>query len=205
MILPNAFTLKDKLKTKISFSRAFDNLNLKKKKTTFKKFLLLFLFFGIANGLISGYIFPVFLKSKGFSVDTIGILLGLQVLSNGISVFLFRKETNLRKLIIFGGFLYLIFLVPLGFSSSVWIGILMLLFGISLGVTAAGTEIILTKITNVKSYAGDIGLLFLGYHFIRSATVALSGFLIANLGFGIVFLISAIIFMIYSIFASLQF
>ncbi len=203
--LPIAFSLKDKFKTKISFPKMIGNLHFKKMDSTFKKFLLLFLISGISSGLSSGYIFPVFLKSKGFGIEAVGILLGLQTLLGGVSIFLFRKEMGLKRLLIFGGFIYSIFLATVGFVNLSLVSILILLLGVGGGVAGAGNEFVLTKITNKKSYAADIGLLFLGYHFVRSIILALSGFLIAYFGFGIVFLISAIIFLIYSIFASLQF
>lgn len=203
--LPSALVLKDKLKTKISFSKLIDNLNLKKKSAVLKKFILLFCILGIVSGLTSDYIFPTFLKSNGFDVKLIGALLGLQLLLCGIFVFLFRRWKNIRKLIILSGLLTVIFLAPIGFANYNFIVIFILLLGIGSGISQVAMEIIVTKTTNKKSYGGDLGLLYLGFHITRSITLALSGFLIASLGFSIVFLIAAIIVMVYSIFAAIQF
>lgn len=203
--LPSVFVLKDKLKTKITFSRLIDKMNLKKKSALFKRFILLFCILGIFNGLTADYIFPTFLKSKGFDAENIGMLLGLEILLSGIFVFLFRKWKNLRKLILLSGLLTMIFLAPIGFSNYIFIVVLTVLLGMSGGISQVAMEIISMKTANQKSYGSDIGLLFIGFHIARTVTLAFSGFIIATLGFGNVFAIAAIIIMVYSIFASLQF
>jgi hypothetical protein len=97
------------------------------------------------------------------------------------------------------------FFAPMGFVSYSSIWILILLLGIVNSAWGVGFEIVMTRITHERSYAGDIAMLFIGYHIVRSITLALSGFLIASLGFGAVFLIAASISLLYSTFAALQF
>jgi MFS family permease len=203
--LPSALVLKDKVRKKINFSRIIRNLSFRKKKSIYKKFFLLFCIMAICDGLTSGYIFPAFLKLNGFDVKSIGILLGLQTLLSGVCIFFFRRFRNVRKIVFFSGLLSFILFVPMGFVSYSSIWILIILLGIVGSAEGIGFEIIMTRITHERSYAGDIALLFIGYYTVRTVIVAVSGFLIASLGFGAVFLIVASIGLVYSTFAALQF
>jgi len=197
-----AFGIKDEKNRKKFVRSALDNLDFRKRDKSFKKLILAFIVAGLSYGFIGGYIFPLFLNSAGFNVETIGILIGMQTVISGLFLYVYTKKGNLSKLLLYGGILYAITLSILGFANLPLVTIVFLLFGIGVGVTDGCYEGIFTLTVNRKSYASDIGLLLFGMNVATSISQAAAGFLIQNFGFGIVFIISAAIFLIYSTWAS---
>lgn len=197
-----AFGLKADKNRKVIARKAFDHLDFRKRGKLFKKFLILFVISGLSYGFIDGYVFPLFLKNSGFSIEAIGVLIGMQTILSGIFLYVYTKKGNVRKVLLYSGILYSITLSILGFVNAFWIAIVFLLFGIPAGIADGCVEGIFTKITDRKSYASDIGLLFFGMYVARSINQGVAGFLIQNFGFGTVFAISATVFLIYIIWTS---
>lgn len=197
-----AFGIKDEKNRRKLVKSALDHLDFRKRNKSFKKLVLPFIIAGLSYGFINGYVFPLFLQSVGFNVETIGILIGVQAIISGFFVFVYTRKGNISKLLLYGGILYVITLSILGFVNLPLIAIVFLLFGIGVGITDGCYEGIFTNIANRKSYASDISLLLFGMNIATSISQAAAGFLIQNFGFGIVFIISAAIFLIYSVWSS---
>ena len=104
-----------------------------------------------------------------------------------------------KKLILTSCLLFPLPAILLSVSNTVMIPTLILLLGIGFGVSRASVEGILAKITDYRSYGTDIGLLMIGVHVGNTVSTALSGFIVASYGFGSVFLLSALLFVFYSI------
>lgn len=197
IVVPLSFLLVGRKKKQLSMTRALHLLDFRNKKKIFKLFLVLFFVMGLSFGFLSGFVFPLFLSVNGFDAETIGVLLGLQVLIAGLFSYLFEGRFELRKLILSSGVLYTAVVILLGFSSSVFAGILMIVYGIIDGLLSIGQEGILSRITSEKSYGTDIGLLMMGFHSGRTLSLAMSGLLISMLGFAASFLLSAMIFVFF--------
>jgi hypothetical protein len=68
------------------------------KEKLFRKFLILFCMMGVSLGLIGGFVLTWYLDANGFSLEAIGLIIGMQILLAGIFTHLFSKprEQNNR-------------------------------------------------------------------------------------------------------------
>ncbi len=202
-VVPISILLVAGKKKKFSVHEAFHYLDLRNKEKIFKMFLLLFFTMGLSFGFHSGYVFTVFLSENGFSAETIGVLLGLQTLQAGFSLYFSTKKIRLEKLILLSGLLYSVLFILMGFSSYVFAAFLVVVYGVIDGLLGGGVEGILSKITREESYGTDIGLLMMGLHCGTTISLAMSGFLISMYGFAAPFLLSASIFVVFYVTAYL--
>ncbi|MBZ9569382.1 MFS transporter [Patescibacteria group bacterium] len=193
-----ALTIVERKRGRFRVKEIFDHLDLNKKHVLFKKALFLFLMFGISLGFITGYVFPLFLKEIGFEPKTIGILLGAQMFLMGLSTFYVGKLKG--KFLFYWALFYSIVLSLIGLSGTALVGFFVIIFGIANGIVPVFQEDIFYKITRNGTYSTDIGLLTTSLHFGRTISLALSGFIITFYGFGPVFLLSALIFIIFSLY-----
>lgn len=192
--VPAALLLVGGRKKKFSVAKALHLLDFRSKAKVFKMFLILFFVMGLSFGFRDGFVFPLFLSTNGFDAETIGVLLGLQILLAGLFSYFFARRVEIKRLIFMSGLLYTAIFILLGFSGSVFAGILTVAYGIVEGLLSIGHEGILSRITSKESYGTDIGLLMMGLHSGRTLSLAMSGFLIEMWGFVAPFLMSAFIF-----------
>ncbi|MEM3784058.1 MAG: MFS transporter [Candidatus Bathyarchaeia archaeon] len=192
-----AFTLAEARKGEFSVEQALRLLDFRKKNRRFKIFLVLFFTIGLAFGFRSGYVIPYFLSSVGFNPEEVGLIFGAMILLAGLSSYLFSRCSRIKELILLSGVLYSILLVSLGFSFPTLAGALVIAVGFTEGMNSIGQEGILSKICGKESYGTDIGLLMMGLHIGESASLALSGILIANWGFAISFVLAAAIYAVF--------
>jgi len=196
-VVPVALLLVGQRRERFSVAKALYRLDFRRKGKVFKLFLVLFFAMGLSFGFRSGYVFPLFLSENGFNAEIVGVLLGLQVLLAGLFSYFFAKRFELRRLILVSGFIYSIVLVLLGFSSAVFAGFLVVVYGVVEGLLSVGQEGILSRIASEGSYGTDIGLLMMGLHGGNALSLALAGFLIEMWGFLAPFLMSALIFVLF--------
>ncbi len=196
-VIPPSLLLVTRRKKRFSVVKALHLVDFRKKEKAFKIFLILFFVMGLSFGFRSGFVFPLFLSENGFDAETVGVLLGLQTLLAGLFSYLFARRIEIKKLILVSGVLYTVTLTLLGFSSSVFAGVLIIAYGIVEGLLSIGQEGILSRITDKESYGTDIGLLMMGLHSGSTFSLAISGFLISMLGFVAPFLMSASIFALF--------
>jgi MFS family permease len=195
--IPLSLLLVGERKKELNASKAFHLLDFRNKKKIFKIFLVLFFVMGLSFGFWSGFVFPLFLSDSGFNTETIGVLLGLQILLAGLFSYLFEGRFEIRKLILISGVLYTVVFILLGFTSSVFAAVLVIIYGIVDGLLSIGQEGILSRIINENSYGTDIGLLMMGLHSGRTLSLAMTGLIISMLGFMAPFLLSATIFVFF--------
>jgi len=194
-VVPLSLLLVSKRKKELSMTKVLRILDFRKKKRIFKVFLVLYFIMGLSFGFVGGFVFPLFLRSKGFATETIGVLLGLQILLAGLFSYLFAGKFEIRKLVLISGVFYTAVLLLFGFSgTAVFAGVLIFAYGVVEGLLSISQEGILSRIANKESYGTDIGLLWTGHHCGRTLSLALSGLLISTLGFTAPFLMSATIF-----------
>ncbi len=196
-VVPLSLLLVSRRKKKLNVTEALHLLDFRKKKRIFKTFLAMFFVMGLSFGFRSGFVFPLFLSNNGFDAEAIGVLLGLQILLAGVFSYLFARRVEIRKLILMSGVLYTVTLILLGFSSSVFAGILVIAYGVVEGLLSIGQEGILSRITGKESYGTDIGLLMMGLHGGNTLSQAMSGLFISMWGFAAPFLMSASIFTLF--------
>ncbi len=192
-----ALALTEARKGEFSVEQALRLLDFRKKSRKFKIFLVLFFTIGLAFGFRSGYVIPYFLSSVGFNPEEVGLIFGAIILLAGLSSYLFSRCSRIKELILLSGVLYSILLVSLGFSFPALAGALVIAVGFTEGMNSIGQEGILSKICEKESYGTDIGLLMMGLHIGESASLALSGILIANWGFTIPFVLAAAIYAVF--------
>jgi len=197
LVIPASLLLAVRRKEKFDVAKALHFLDFRKKRKAFKMFIILFFVMGLSFGLRSGFVFPLFLSANGFDAEAVGILIGLQILLAGFFSYLFAKRLEIGRLILVSGVLYTVMLVLLGFSFSMFAGVLVVVYGVVDGLLSIGQEGILSKITSEESYGIDIGLLMMGLHAGDTLSLALSGFLISLWGFMAPFLISAVVFVLF--------
>jgi MFS family permease len=196
LVVPLSLLLVGGRKEKLNMTKALHFLDFREKERIFKIFLILFFVMGLSSGppLIRGFLIPLFLDSSGFNAETIGVLLGLQILLAALVSYLFAKRVKTRRVMLISGILCTTTLISLGFSSSVFSGILVIFYGVVEGLRAIVHEGILAKITDKESYGTDIGLLMMGFHSGSALSIATSGALISMFGFAAPFLTAASIF-----------
>ncbi|MGD8544524.1 MAG: MFS transporter [Candidatus Bathyarchaeota archaeon] len=193
------FLLPNEKKKRFSAKEALHFLDLRKKKRLFKIFLILFFVLGLSWGFVGGFVKPLFLDNLGFAAETIGLILGAQIMLAGIFSYFFSKSSHMRRLILLSGILYSGTFFLLGFLSSVLAGALLISYGLVEGMTSIGQEGILSKITDKNSYGTDIGLLMMGLHVGETLSLALSGLLVSIWGFAAPFLLTALTYAIFSV------
>jgi len=194
-----SFLLVGGRKKQFSMKEALHFLDFRKKKRLFKIFMILFFVLGLSWGFRGGFVIPLFLDNFGFAAETIGLILGVQILLAGIFSYLFSKRGSMRQLILLSGVLYSVTFFLLGFLSSVFASALLIAYGFVEGMTSIGQEGILSRITDKNSYGTDIGLLMMGLHVGETLSLALSGFLISMWGFAAPFLLTASTYAIFSL------
>jgi len=197
LVVPFSLLLFGSKRKTLSIPKALRVLDLRNKKRIFKVYLVLFFVMGISFGYVSGFVFPLFLSYNGFETETIGVLLGLQIMLAGLTSYLLARRFEMSKLIITSGVLYTLTLFMIGISSAIIAGVLVVIYGIVEGLLSIGQEGILSKITDQESYGTDIGPLWTSHHCGRTLSIAISGLLISILGFTAPFLISAFVFMLF--------
>jgi predicted MFS family arabinose efflux permease len=194
-----SFLLVGGRKKRFSVREALHSLDLRKKKRVFKIFLILFFALGLSFGFRGGFVIPLFLDSYGFAAETIGLIVGAQILLAGMFSYLFSKSSSMRQLILLSGILYSVTFFLLGFLSSVFASALLIAYGSVEGMTTIGQEGILSRITNKDSYGTDIGLLMMGLHVGETLSLASSGLLISMWGFVAPFLLTASTYAVFSV------
>lgn len=199
VLFPNVKMLKDKVRRRLSTKAIIKALDFRHKGKRFKNFVGIFFLVGLSWGFITGYIMPLFLKSMGTPVETIGLLLGVRVLFNGIFVYIFSTIWSGKRKVLVGGLLFSLIIALLSFSNYVVLPMLIILLGAVSGVADAGYESIFVSVTDHNSLAGDIGILMIGTHVGMSITLALSGFVITSFGFPTLFFMSAMLYTLFSL------
>ena len=194
-----SLTLIDERKGEFTVKQALLFLDFRKKERRFKIFLFLFFTLGLAFGFRSGYVIPYFLSSVGFSERDVGLIYGVMILMAGFASYIFSKCSSVKRLILLSGITYSAFLIPLGFSSPTLTAALVIVVGFAEGMNSIGQEGVLSKICGRESYGTDIGLLMMGLHLGETASLALSGILIANWGFASSFVLAATIHAVFYI------
>ncbi|MFP3985051.1 MAG: MFS transporter [Candidatus Bathyarchaeia archaeon] len=192
-----AFLLKSERKEEFNVKKALGFLDFRKKTRIFKIFVFLFFMIGLSYGFRGSFIIPLFLDEYGFTADAIGSIIGVQILLAGLSSFLFSRTTRIRKLLLIQGVLFSLTFSLLGFLSAVAAAGLLVAYGLVEGMSSIGQEGILSKISNKESYGTDIGLLMFGLHIGETASLALSGILIAAYGFAAPFLLAALTYAVF--------
>jgi len=199
LIFPNVRMLKDKRKVKLNLKMALKSLDFRHKSRKFKNFIGIFFLIGLSWGFIGGYIFPTFLKTMGIPVGMIGLLLGIRIMFNGLSVYAFSSLWDGRRKILVGGILFSIAVSALAFVDLSILPMVIILMGMVGGLGDAGHESIFVTVADEKSIGKDIGTLMIGTHVGISITQALSGFVITNLGYQVLFPIAGLLYMLFSI------
>jgi len=196
LILPISLSLRETHREKIKTRPLLHFLDPRKKSRAFKRFMISFFFLGLSQGLIRGYVFPLFLKESGVEPTTIGIFLAFQILFSGIVLSLLAGK-SLKKILIYGGVFYSSTLFLIAFSGYMLAPLFVVIFGFAIGISDLLSEGIFSIITKKGSYGSDIGLLETGFHSANTISQALSGILIVVLGFPTLFCFSSIIFIIF--------
>jgi MFS family permease len=201
LIFHNVSKLIDKDKREISILKIIDAFKINNKSKKFKIFFWLFFIQGLYYGLISGYIFPLFLKEIGTGIEQIGLILGMQALLSGIAIYFLRSWGKGKYKLLVGGILNALSFVFIAFSPQIFLPAIIILSGISSGLSEAGGETIFVETANRESLAGDIGLLMIGVNVGISITQAVSGFIISSFGFVYLFIAAAFLGLIFSVLA----
>ena len=199
LIFPNVKMLVDKKKYKISVLSILRALDFRNKSKQFKNFVAIFFLIGLSWGFSNSYIFPLFLKEIGISVESIGLLLGIRILLVGIFAYLFHSIWSNKNKILIGGLLTSLLLLILPFSNKTTIPFLIALLGTVGGIGVAGREAIFTEVADHNSLGADIGILMIGTHVGMAISEAISGFVITSFGFSVVFFAAAIFYALFSL------
>ncbi|MBN2252172.1 MAG: MFS transporter [Kosmotogaceae bacterium] len=192
--IPQVLKLEDKVKKDVSLLDIISSFDIRGKNIVFKRYMLVFLIYGLGWGLITGYVFPLFLKIQGYESGTVGLILGIRSLVMGLLTYYVASRFSGKKMVLYGGLVFALSVGLLMFSTEATVPLLVIFTGLAEGFVAANFEYIFVKIVNKKSYAGDIGILMFGMHAGMSFMLAISGFVISSLGFGALFFVSAIFF-----------
>jgi MFS family permease len=200
-----ALTLKREEREKFDFSKASRFLDFRKKEKTFRKFLILFCVMGVSLGLIGGFVLTWYLDASGFNLETIGLVLGAQILAAGLFSHLFSKTTRTRQSIFLAGILFAVTFFILGFAAPYLAAVLIVFYGAIQGIASIGQEAIASRISDRQSYGTDIGLLWTGFHIAESFSLAITGIMISQWGFTAPFVLAALTYLIFAVGSYLSF
>jgi len=199
LALPNVAMLVDRAKQKMDFGAMRRSLDLRHKGRRFTNFLAIFFLLGLSWGFLAGYIMPLFLATMGVPVQYIGLLLGVRVLFNGVSIWVFSSMWSGRRKILVGGLLFSIAIASLGFVGYAALPLAVVLVGMIAGIADAGYETVFILVCDRKSLGRDMSMLMIGVNVGMTVTQALSGFVIASLGFPVMFFAAAMLFALFSV------
>lgn len=194
-----ALTLKRGKKEEFDFSKALRFLDFRKKEKLFRKFLILFCMMGVSLGLIGGFVLTWYLDANGFNLETIGLILGTQILLAGMFSHLFSKTTRTRQSILLSGIMFAVTFLILGFAAPFIAAALIVFYGAIQGIASIGQEAIASRISDKQSYGTDIGLLWTGFHITESLSLALTGIMISQWGFTVPFVLAALTYLIFAV------
>ena len=194
-----ALTLKREKKEEFEFSKALRFLDFRKKEKLFRKFLILFCMMGVSLGLVGGFVLTWYLDANGFSLEAIGLIIGMQILLAGIFSHLFSKTTRTKQSILLSGIMFALTFVILGFTAPILAAALIVFYGATQGIASIGQEAIASRISDKRSYGTDIGLLWTGFHMTESLSLALTGIMISLWGFTVPFILSALTYLIFAV------
>ena len=200
-----ALTLKREERGRFDFSKALRFLDFRKKEKTFRKFLILFCIMGVSMGLVGGFVFTWYLDASGFSLETIGLVLGAQILAAGLFSHLFSKTERTRQTILVAGILFAVTFLVLGFAAPFLGAALLAFYGAVQGIASIGQEAITSRISDKRSYGTDIGLLWTGFHIAESFSLAITGIMISQWGFTVPFVVAALTCLTYAVGSYLSF
>jgi MFS family permease len=199
LALPNVAMLVDKARQRIDFGAMRRSLDIRHKGRRFTNFLVIFFLLGLSWGFLAGYIMPLFLATMGVPVQYIGLLLGVRVLFNGVSIWVFSSMWSGRRKILVGGLLFSIAIASLGFVGYAALPLAVVLVGMIAGIADAGYETVFILVCDRKSLGRDMSMLMIGVNVGMTVTQALSGFVIASLGFPVMFFAAAMLFALFSV------
>jgi MFS family permease len=194
-----ALTLKRGKKEEFDFSKALRFLDFRKKEKLFKKFLALFCMMGVSLGLIGGFVLTWYLDANGFNLETIGLILGSQMLLAGVFSHLFSKTTRARQSILLSGIMFAATFLILGFAFPFLAAVLIVFYGAIQGIASIGQEAIASRISDKRSYGTDIGLLWTGFHVTESFSLALTGIIISQWGFTAPFVLAGLTYLLFAV------
>ena len=197
--LPNVALLVDRARRKMNFGAIRQSLDISRKGRKFKNFLVIFFLLGLSWGFIAGYILPLFLATAGVPVQYIGLLLGIRVLFNGVSIWVFSSMWSGRRKVLIGGLLFSIAIASLGLVGYAVLPLAVVLVGMIAGIADAGYETVFVLVCDRKSLGRDMSMLMIGVNVGMAITQALSGFVIASLGFPTMFFAAAMLFALFSV------
>ena len=170
----------------------------------FIKFIGLFCLAGFSIGITWAYVIPLYLKSMGLTVEMIGASLGLQSLASGFTLYVLSSKIEYRRFLLFSGAYSSIGIALFGLADRSTILPLSIMLGTASGAMGAVHEVVIGKIAREGSYGADIGLLMLGLHTGNTVAQAISGFLISWLGYFLLFCLSALASLTFSVLAYLR-
>jgi len=194
-----ALTLKRGKKEEFDFSKALRFLDFRKKEKLFKKFLALFCMMGVSLGLIGGFVLTWYLDANGFNLETIGLILGSQILLAGMFSHIFSKTTRTRQSILLSGIMFAATFLILGFAFPFLAAALIVFYGAIQGIASIGQEAIASRISDKRSYGTDIGLLWTGFHITESFSLALTGIIISQWGFTTPFVLAGLTYLLFAV------
>jgi MFS family permease len=197
--LPNVALLVDRARRKMNFDSIRQSLDISRKGRKFKNFLVIFFLLGLSWGFVAGYILPLFLATAGVPVQYIGLLLGIRVLFNGLSIWVFSSMWSGKRKVLVGGLLFSVAIASLGFVGYAMLPLAVVLVGMIAGIADAGYETVFVLVCDRKSLGRDMSVLMIGVNVGMAITQALSGFVIASLGFPTMFFAAAMLFALFSV------
>ncbi len=176
-------------------------IDLRGKSPTFLAFIALLCIPGFSSGIIRSYVVPLFLKSMELPIERIGALLCLQSLASGITLYFLSLRVDHKNFLLLSGLHSFIGVLAFSFAKESNVVPLILVLGSATGAIIAVYETVTARMAGERSYGLDIGLLMLGFHSGNTLSQAISGFLISSVGYPVLFLISGLGSLIFSIFA----
>jgi len=179
----------------------FRAIDLRGKGSIFLAFVALLCVPGFSVGIVRSYVVPLFLKSMNLPIERIGMLLSLQSLASGITLYLLSLMINYKNFLLLSGIYSFVGVLVFGFAKDCSVLPLILVLGSATGAIIAAYEMVTARIAGKRSYGADIGLLMLGFHGGNTLSQAVSGFLISSVGYPSLFLLSGIGALIFSVFA----
>ncbi|MFH0818253.1 MAG: MFS transporter [Candidatus Micrarchaeota archaeon] len=141
---------------------------------------------------------PLYLQSQGFDYIEIGLLIGVQWLARGLTLFSAIKRLSMSQVALSGSVLLALPLIALPFAPPHIILLLMIVFGIGLGMTEIMWEKnVFSATKGSKVISTDIAIVQTLPNLASFLSLAIGGFIISWFGYWPIFLFSAVFYSAY--------
>lgn len=205
LLLGVSFLTKGGRRSKVRFNMLFEQLDFRSKSDVLKRTSLVLVFQSVATNTMLSFVFPLFLKERGFDYWLIGFVIAMYYLVSSVVAFLVSKKNAIFVFIYLwlGAFLFLLGAVVAPFLSGMWVIPFILLMGVGDGTSTPVWELLVfNSLKSRNDVSSDIALVHTPPNLLDSVGVILAGLVVKAFGYWVVFVMCGLSFLFFAYFST---